>query len=73
MDYHGSTLAGLDAPPEKLADTVPGIFKVIDEATKDKTSGLLWNQHGTKVPFRLRLLLPATVMTTHDRQSMNAK
>ncbi|ODN95299.1 hypothetical protein L198_04692 [Cryptococcus wingfieldii CBS 7118] len=43
MGYVGSTLAGLDAPPDKLSDTVPGIIKVIDEATKEKTSGLLWN------------------------------
>ncbi|ODN96278.1 hypothetical protein I350_08291 [Cryptococcus amylolentus CBS 6273] len=44
MGNAGAALAGLDAPPDKLVDTVPGIYKVIDEATKEKTSGLLWNQ-----------------------------
>ncbi|TYJ58950.1 hypothetical protein B9479_000386 [Cryptococcus floricola] len=51
MGNAGAALAGLDAPPEKTSDTVPGIIKVIDEATKEKTSGLLWNHDGTPVPF----------------------
>ncbi|TYJ56269.1 hypothetical protein B9479_002954 [Cryptococcus floricola] len=51
MGNAGAALAGLGAPPDKLSDTVPGMITVIDEATKEKSSGLLWNHDGTRISF----------------------
>ncbi|WVQ75609.1 hypothetical protein IAR50_005238 [Cryptococcus sp. DSM 104548] len=51
MGQEGATLAGLEAPPDKIAVTGPNMVKIINEATKEKTGGLLWEHDGTQIPF----------------------
>ncbi|WVQ75299.1 hypothetical protein IAR50_004915 [Cryptococcus sp. DSM 104548] len=51
MGYKAAALAGIEAPPDTLSVNVVNIAKLVDEATKEQTSGLLWTHDGNKVPF----------------------
>ncbi|WVF69933.1 hypothetical protein IAT40_004717 [Kwoniella sp. CBS 6097] len=51
MGFAGAKANGLDAPPQKLADTLPGIVDLIDNSTKEEHSGYMWSHDGTKAPF----------------------
>ncbi|WVQ76105.1 hypothetical protein IAR50_005745 [Cryptococcus sp. DSM 104548] len=43
MGVESATVAKVDAPPYTMADTVPGIVKILNNATKEETSGWMWN------------------------------
>ncbi|TYJ52415.1 hypothetical protein B9479_006990 [Cryptococcus floricola] len=51
MGVESATVAKVDAPPYTMADTVPGIVKILNNATKEETSGWMWNFDGTKLPL----------------------
>ncbi|WVQ83393.1 hypothetical protein IAT38_005534 [Cryptococcus sp. DSM 104549] len=51
MGNKGAGLIGLDGPPQKVAETGPGIVKILLEATRETHGGYMWNFDGTKAVF----------------------
>jgi len=51
MGLRGAKWAGLTETPLKLEQTCPGILKVIDEATRETSSGTMTNWSGEKMPW----------------------
>jgi len=46
MGLEGAKRAGMDDTPNRLEQTIPGMLKVIDEATKEETSGKMYEWSG---------------------------
>ncbi|CAF4012447.1 unnamed protein product, partial [Adineta steineri] len=51
MGNHYATSVGLDEAPVTIEESVQGQLKVIDEATREKTSGRFWDFEGKELPW----------------------
>ncbi|CAF4034508.1 unnamed protein product [Adineta steineri] len=51
MGNHYATSVGLDEAPVTVEESVQGQLKVIDEATREKTSGRFWDFEGKELPW----------------------
>ncbi|KAK1924323.1 hypothetical protein DB88DRAFT_510689 [Papiliotrema laurentii] len=51
MGTRGAKLRGLDAPPDDITKTIPGMIQLIDEGNKEKLGGWMTNWDGTRMKW----------------------